>query len=872
VDRLVGVGGGRTRTGLLVPVLVLALCVLLPFVFGSASNLSKYQTILINLLVVLGLNLTFGYAGELAIAQPVIMGTAAYAAGVLSSLYGWGAFETLPVAIVAGCVVAVVLNSVGFRVKGWYLAVSTFFAVTVFPDVIELLEKWTGGGNGLGNIPPIPGMNLGASGESIRQYELVLGIAAVVWLCLRNLQASPWGVVLRSLRDCRQALVSCGGNQVRIRFAVTVVGSVPVALAGWLFAYVNLFLTADSFGLNQLLLFMGAVLIGGRGTLWGPVVGTVVFECISLWIGAFSTTSDIVLGASVLVISALFPTGIVGGVRHLFDQWRPRSATAPAGAIMATATAGTTPVAAGSTPVAAGTGARESEPSEVILDVTGVSKRFGGVAALDGVDLQVRRGEVVGLVGPNGSGKTTLLNVITGFVVPDSGTIVLDGKDVTGAPPHAMARSGVRRSFQTPQLVGELSIADNVALGVVAAEPQHVVSTILRGPGYRRRTREIQAAVEQVCAAVGLATQIGVAANELPLGVRRIAEIGRAVVGGPQLLCLDEPAAGLPEEELEIIFDALRRVADLGFGVLLIEHNLDFVERVSDRVTVLENGRVSHQRVAGVAAPAPPQGTPVRVAEPVPSPAADGGGGDGEATGRALVVDGLSAWYGQAQALYDVSLSLRAGQIVGILGANGAGKSTLLRSVAGVHKKVQGSVRLGDVDVVGIPPARVAVEGITLAREGAKTFSNLSVTEHVEFAARLARRRGRAPKTEDEVWEMLPVLYDRRRQKAGLLSGGQRQLLALAMASVSSPECLLLDEPSAGLAESIRETVFDCIRVVATQGCTLLIAEQSERWLAGLADTAHVLELGRLVGTVDLGGRRTGRPETASVAQGEYRT
>jgi ABC-type branched-subunit amino acid transport system ATPase component/ABC-type branched-subunit amino acid transport system permease subunit len=850
----------RARTGLarypqIGWIIAFAVLLLAPVVSSSSPDLFKYETILITLLVSLGLNLMFGYAGELSIAQPVILGVAAYAAGVLSSVEGWNAFETLPVALVVGVVVNLILNSVSLRVKGWYLAVTTFFAITILPNVLGIFDKWTQGTNGLGGIKPIPGMHLSVTGGSIRQYEVVAVITAVIWLIFRNMQTSRWGMLLLATRDSRIGFAASGGNLLIVRAAVTAVSAVPVALAGWLTAHIDTFLVPGSFGLNQLLLYVGAVLLGGRGTVWGPVIGTLIFEGISLWIGPFSTTNQLVLGVTVLVIAAVAPTGIVGTWWIWWPQISQRlglrraAPEAPAESIEDDAVDLDEANAVGAPDAVAAAG------SGPIFEAKGIRKSFGGAVALHEVEISLYAGKVIGLVGPNGSGKTTFLNALTGFINPDEGTITLAGEDVTGSSPMEMARRGVRRSFQTPQLVGELTVAENIMLGLISTDRQRILSAILRGPGYRRRTRALDERVTTLCRAFGLLVYRDNRVDELSLGVRRIVEIARAVASRPSVVCLDEPAAGLAEEDVDQLFVALRRLADLGFAVLLIEHNLAFVRRVCDSIVALDFGRVVSTTEGGAGAQRADgelAGAGEHFNETMASvtdvrdrlaPVTE----DENAAPVLLDVRNLSSHYGQAQALFDVSVDVRKGEIVGLIGANGAGKSTLLRSIARVHRKVNGSVTLNGDELLTKSATEVSSMGVSLVREGAIVFPNLTCAEHIAFARQLAKRRGTEWRGEEQVWEWLPVMRKHRDTRAGLLSGGQRQLLAIGMAAISEPVCLLLDEPSAGLAESVRESVFEAIRTIAAQGTTLLIAEQSYRWLDGLAAKVYELEVGRLV-------------------------
>ncbi len=231
------------------------------------------------------------------------------------------------------------------------------------------------------------------------------------------------------------------------------------------------------------------------------------------------------------------------------------------------------------------------EAGEPILELTGVPKHFGGVVVLQGVDMVVRRGEVVGLIGPNGSGKTTLLNIMTGHIRADGGRALLFGRSVLGRSPHAIAAAGVRRTFQVPRLIGEMSVVDNIRLGLLGARSQEVIGSVFQLPGYRDRKRHHVELIEGVCDLVGLSPDIRRRrVDGLPLGLRRVVEVARAVVSGPAIVCLDEPGAGLGGDELVRLRDVMRRVADAGSGVLLVEHNLHFVRNVSDRVLEMRDG------------------------------------------------------------------------------------------------------------------------------------------------------------------------------------------------------------------------------------------------------------------------------------------
>ncbi len=563
---------------------VIAGAALLPE-FAGIGELTRVQQILFYIMIAFGLNIGLGFAGEFAVAQPVIMGVSAYTAGIMSARHGVSPWLTLPGAVVAGCLIGALLSAPGFRLRGWYLAITTFFAAVVFPDIVDLFSSTTGGTNGLAGVKPLPGVGL-ILGSSPRQYWILLAITLVLMLGTYNLSRSTWGVILRGIRDAPLATEACGINVALAKAFVSIVASLPVALAGWTFAHASGVISTDSFSLNLSIVIVAGVVLGGMGTVWGPVIGTVIVEIISLWIGPFSNYNNLLVGGAVVFFAVAMPRGLVQAWSALTGRlgdrlgWRV-AAPAPKTRAVAGETVAIPPVAAG------------GHPGDVLLEVRGIHKHFAGVTVLEGVDLTVRRGEVVGLIGPNGSGKTTLLNVITGHVPADRGEATLLGRSLLGHAPHTIAAHGVRRTFQVPRLIGELSAIENIRLGLLGAGRQEVIGSILQLPGHRARARRQVSRISAVCDLVGLDPTVReLPVESLPLGTRRVVEVARAVVGGSAVVCLDEPGAGLGGEELVRLGRVVRRVADAGSGIVVIEHNLDFVRGVTDRVVEMQDGRV----------------------------------------------------------------------------------------------------------------------------------------------------------------------------------------------------------------------------------------------------------------------------------------
>jgi branched-chain amino acid transport system permease protein len=572
---------------------VVALIVLLAVgilpLFNGVSELTRAQQVLIYVMVALGLNISLGIAGEFSVAQPVVMAVSAYTAGILSVERQFSAWLTLPCAVAAGIVTGVVLSAPGFRrLRGWYLAITTFFAAVVLPDVVNLTQSVSGGSNGLSGIGPLPGVGF-TLGSSPTEFEIVFGICLLLLLGTYNLSRSTWGVVLRSVRDAPLAAESCGINLSYSKFFVSVCASFPVAVAGWVWAHVNTSIGASQFTLNLSIIIIAGVVLGGMGTVWGPVIGVTIVEFVSLWIGPFSSYNTLLVGAAVVLFAIVLPRGVVSGWWMLVSRTGLRWLRIPV------ITSGVVDDEMIQALPAQDVGADDEaahQVGEVAFQAESIEKSFFGVEVLRGVDLTVRRGEIVGLIGSNGSGKTTLINIITGHVRPDAGSVKILQRRSVGKAPHAVAALGVRRTFQIPQLVGELSVIENVRLGLLGSRRQEALGSILQLPRHRRMARQDKERVGRICRLIGLPVELWMTpVDGMSLGLRRVIEVARALVSGPALVLLDEPAVGLSKDELGKLHEVIRRAATASSGILLIEHNLDFVRQVTDRVYEMQGGK-----------------------------------------------------------------------------------------------------------------------------------------------------------------------------------------------------------------------------------------------------------------------------------------
>ena len=462
-----------------------------------------------------------------------------------------------------------------------------------------------------------------------------------------------------------------------------------------------------------------------------------------------------------------------------------------------------------------------------ILEVRGLTVRFGPVEAVTDVDLDLRAGAVVGLIGPNGAGKTTVIDALTGLVAAAAGRISLDGRPVERLPVHARARLGLGRTFQSLELFEDLTVGENL---LVAAEA---------GGGGAAWAEEMDA----------LGPVVDLLPSQLSNAQRRLVALTRAVAGRPTVLLLDEPAAGLDPAGRQALGRRLRRLAADGAAVLLVDHDLALVLDVCDEVTVLDRGRV-----IATGPPAALRADPrVRAAylglEPAagtPSKAGAGAGDDAPAGPTVLEVTGLAAGYGGTDVVHDVDLAVGRGEVVALLGLNGAGKTTTMLAAAGALPRSAGQVRVAGAELPSGRPHAAARRGLACVPQERSLFSQLSVAENLRLAVG-GGRRAMAVETGRAV-ERFPALGDLLGRRAGLLSGGEQRMVAMARALARHPDVLLVDEMSLGLGPRIVDDLGRVLRsVVDDEGTGVLLVEQHLDVALALAGRAYVMERGRIV-------------------------
>ena len=521
--------------------------------------------------LIAGLNLIVGFAGQLAIGYVALFALGAYTASILAA--GNVIPEVHPaLALIAamgvGAIFGLVVGLPALRLRTFYFAMSTLGFATIVTQVALGWQDVTGGGIGL-------------SGPSLRApfdtpwglYWLSVGLAIAFTIMTANVAQSRFGRALIATRDVEVAAEACGISKPKVLVSVFLFAGAAAGLAGGLFASLQTYITPDAFTFDLSLLFFIAILIGGRGSILGPLLGTILLTLLPEVAAPLVAWSTFVYAGLLLLIVLAMP----GGIAALLD--RESRKTLPSGrailpqhqalqALLSTA--------------------RKKQR----LQLSGILLAFGGLKAIDGLDLVVEPGEVHGLIGPNGSGKTTTLNVISGYYKPQRGTMALGEMALAAGRPVGRAADGICRTFQTPRVIGEETVLENVMVGGTLAGQASFVEALLSLPRARADERRIRAMAMQALTAVGLDNLAGIRADRLQHSELRFLEIARALMLHPRLLLLDEPAAGLSVQEIKRLGALIKAISREGVAVLLVEHHADLIFDICDRVTVLNLGRL----------------------------------------------------------------------------------------------------------------------------------------------------------------------------------------------------------------------------------------------------------------------------------------
>ncbi|MEO9136811.1 MAG: branched-chain amino acid ABC transporter ATP-binding protein/permease [Casimicrobiaceae bacterium] len=798
------------------PVLWVAVAfAILPFVlprFGSTVSLAT--EIAIYTLYGLGFNLLLGYTGLVSFGASAFFGMAGYAAG-LAMIHVFG--SVLP-SVVFGTAFAALLGLVIglliLRRRGIYFSLLTLAFTQLFYEITFKWTDLTGGENGLQGVSR-PGLD----NALVFHFFAATLIVAAMYVLWRIVHA-PFGRVLQAIRDNEQRVQCLGYDTQRYKLGAFVLSATFIGLAGSLLTFLIQSVYADNLSWQHAGDPVMMTVLGGIHHFLGPLWGSIIYITLRDQLSSFTEHWWLAFGAILIAFILLSPEGVCG-IWSRFTRTPRWTLTREQ-------------------PLRKASGARPPLPRAAIasddgpvLTVRGLRKSFGSLVVADNVGLELRRGELHSLIGPNGAGKTTLFNMVTGLIPCDGGEIRFGERDITRLPVHRRIAAGLARSFQIVSIFRDLTVFETVRIAAQAQSPH-------RGNLWRDAYDfdDINARTWVLLETVGIGDRAAETGGNLAHGEQRLLEIAVALATNPSVLLLDEPLAGLADADRERIAGLIRSLAGQ-HSILLIEHDIDRVLTLSDRITVLHQGRVIATGLPHDIARHPEVVT-AYLGRHGDAPAAPAIGIESR-TDRAplLTLTGVTAGYGASVILHDVDLRVDDKEVVALLGRNGVGKTTTLRTMMGVVKPVAGRLVFRDTDITRASPDRINRQGMSIVPEGRRIFPNLSVLENLQ----LAQRPGGW--SLDDVYDLFPKLRARAAARGENLSGGERQMLAIARSMMAPTSLILLDEPFEGLAPAVVGEVLAALMRLKDR-TSILLVEQKVDIVMQMADRAYVMVNGRI--------------------------
>lgn len=557
--------------------------------FASRSTIQIWSFVLINILIAQSINVLTGIAGQISLGHAGFMSIGAYGSAVLMKSLGLPLPLSIASAALLSAAVGWALSFAVGRVREFYLAMMTLgFGMIVY----EIVREWTGLTGGVMGMRGVPspalgtlevfGIKIGDAGY----FRLMLAVTVIVLWLLRNFITSPYGRAFFAIQASEVAAGSIGIARASTKRSAYMLSAALIGLAGGFYAHLVGYLGPETFDLNRSVEALVMAIVGGLGTLSGPILGAVLFTYLPEKLQFFADYQFMAYGLILLVSFVLLPRGLAGLVLPRTHYIKRLSADSSGNSDSRDAAA---------TQNVSEDRNRNNNGSAPLLRVENLAISFLGLRALDGVSLEVRSGQILGLVGPNGSGKSTLVNVVCGIYRADAGRVTFDGSDITGLSDDRVARRGIIRTFQDPRLVPGFTVRENVLLGAHRRYRQNAFAAAINQRSALHEEQAMLAEADRIIDSVGLTAHANSIARDLPYGDKRMTELARVLLARPRILLLDEPAAGLSEGEIAKLGQVLRAAKQQGIAVVLIEHHMEFLNDLVDEVIVLDAGQMIYR-------------------------------------------------------------------------------------------------------------------------------------------------------------------------------------------------------------------------------------------------------------------------------------
>lgn len=547
------------------------LCLLAP-AFVGRYYVGYILVIFIYCILSIGFNIASGFCGVTTFSTGAIYAAGAYTAAIMYTSLGVPFILSALIGSIAAGVISFIISMSAYMVNGIYLSLVSFGVIEVVLQILSQ-SKFTGGSQGFRVAKWIFfGMPVSVKAK----YYIAFAMVVIAFIIQRNIKKSLWGRDFLAMKDDETAASGVGINFRKTRVIGFFISSVISGFAGVLYATYMGYISPDTFGFGISIMILLMVITGGPGTLSGPIVGSIIITVVPELFNANPEMKVIFYGTMLIIITQVMPKGIVGIIKDRFKEVENNKYISK---MNPNAITDFSKYAI-----------KNESAVEDVLVLKGLTKQYGGLTAVNNLDLTVKRGTIHALIGPNGAGKSTCVNNITGIEKPTSGEVWFNGEDVTGMETYNLVEKGMTRTYQHVRLFNSMSVIDNVATGSHFDKYYGLFHALFQTGKKHRLDREAYIEAQECLQLLGIGDKSNDMPDNLSAGQQKLLEIGRALIAKPDLLLLDEPCAGLTEVETEQFAELMKKIRNTGISILLIEHHMNLVMEVSDWITVIDHG------------------------------------------------------------------------------------------------------------------------------------------------------------------------------------------------------------------------------------------------------------------------------------------